>query len=161
MWGGVIRGDIKSKLPFKARMDKKLEQSYQMLIEESIASGVVRIGKNGDEQRKDPRFQVKDGAIDAGILFTVRGRLDALPFTGCGLWSHPGHGGMPAAVRRPVGNVRPDRPDQDRSKVASTPAIRAQTVNPGHIIDRFKNMGYARSRLASSWILGAAISSQG
>ena len=65
--GGVIRGDIKSKLPFKSRMDKKLEQSYQMLIEESIASGVVRIGKNGDEQRKAPRFQVKDGAISVRV----------------------------------------------------------------------------------------------
>ncbi len=48
-------------------MDKKLGQNYQLLIEESISSGVVKIGKNGDEMRKDPRFRVRDGAISVRI----------------------------------------------------------------------------------------------
>ena len=48
-------------------MDKKLGQNYQLLIEESISSGVVKIGKNGDEMRKDPLFRVRDGAISVRI----------------------------------------------------------------------------------------------
>lgn len=48
-------------------MDKKLEQSYQLLIEESISSGVVKIGNNGDDKRKAPRFKVKDGAISIRV----------------------------------------------------------------------------------------------
>ena len=48
-------------------MDKKLEQKYQILIEESISSGMLKIGKNGDEMRKEPRFQVRDGAISVRV----------------------------------------------------------------------------------------------
>lgn len=48
-------------------MDKKLEQNYRLLIEESIASGAVRLGTNGDERRKDPRFQVKNGVISVRV----------------------------------------------------------------------------------------------
>ena len=48
-------------------MDKKLEQNYRLLSEESIASGAVRLGTNGDERRKDPRFQVKNGVISVRV----------------------------------------------------------------------------------------------
>ena len=55
------------KSPFKVCMDKKLEQNYQMLIEESVTSGIVKIGKNGDEMRKDPRFKVRDGSFSVRV----------------------------------------------------------------------------------------------
>lgn len=48
-------------------MDKKLERNYQMLIEESLASGTVAIRNNGDEMRAAPRFQVKGGSLSVRV----------------------------------------------------------------------------------------------